>query len=171
MSDSSILSSESPPIPSLDSLDTTIGLATETGRATAVASSSSSENLPLSDPTLTSDSSRPITPQAQGGGQDQNGDSYRVPRAAPSGRPREHADAAAAAGSRPAAVHSPERAATAAGEEPSLPAPAASQPVANGNIEGATPAEATAGEPSQPPNLLQILWQMQRQQIQQQQHH
>ena len=121
MSDSSILSSESPPIPSSDSLDTTIGLATETGRATAVASSSSSENLPLSDPTLTSDSSRPITPQPQGGGQDQNGDSYRVPRAAPSGGHREHTDAAAAAGSRPAAVHSPERAATAAGEAPSLP--------------------------------------------------
>ena len=47
---------------------------------------------------------------------DQNGDSYRIPRAAPSGGHREHANAAAAAGSRPAAAHSPERVATAAGE-------------------------------------------------------
>ena len=165
MSDSSIESSEGPPIPSSDSLDTTIGFATETGRATAVASSSSSENLPLSDPTLTSDSSRPITPPTQGGSQGQDGDSYRVPRAAPSSVHREHAGAAAAA------AQSPERAATAAGEQPSRPAPAASRPGANGNIEGPTAAEATAGNPSQPPNLLQILWQMQRQQIQQQEQH
>ena len=90
ISDSSILSSESPPIPSSDSMDMTIGLATETGRATAFASSSSSENLPLSDPTLTSDSSRPITPQPQGGGQIKKWrHKPRVPRvpAAPGGSP------------------------------------------------------------------------------------
>ena len=165
MSDSSMLSLEGPPIPSLDSMDTTIGFATETGRATAVASSSPSENLPLSDPTLTCDSSRPITPRPQGGGQDQDGDSYRVPRAAPSSVHREHAGAAAAA------AQSPERAATAAREQPSLPAPAASWPGANGNIEGPTAAKATARNQIQPPNLFQIMWQRQRQQIQQQEQH
>ena len=149
MSDSSIESSEGPPIPSSDSLDTTIGFATETGRGTA--SSSSSENLPLSDPTLTSDSSRPITPRPQGGGQGQDGGSYAVPRTGPSSVHQEHAGAAATA------AQSLERVASAAGEQPSLPAPAASRPGSNGNIEGPRAAEATAGNPGQPPNLLQIL--------------
>ena len=163
MSDSSIESSEGPPVPSSDSLDTTIGFSTETGRATAVAfTSSSEENVPLSDPTLTSDSSRPVTPRPQGGGQGQDGGSYRVPRAGPSSVQREHAGAAAAA------VRSPERAAPGAGEQPSLPAPAASRPGANSDIEGPATAQATAGNPGQPPNLLQVLWQMQWQQMQQQ---
>ena len=161
MSDLSSESSEGPPIPSSDSLDTAIGFATETGRATPVYSTSTSEeNVPLLDPSLPSDSSGPVTPRPQGGGQGQDGGTGGVPRAGPSSVQREHAGAAAAA------ARSPGRAAPGAGEQPSLPT--ASRPGANGDIGGPAAAQATAGNPGQQPNLLQVLWQMQRQQLQQQ---
>ena len=123
MSDSSSLS-EVELSPSSDSLDTLIGLSTETGRTTAVTPSSSSEHQAASsDPTLaSSDSSRPETPRQEGNGRVQNGDPSRVPLAAPSSG--DHAElAAAAAASRPAAAHNTERAPTARSEAMS-PGPA-----------------------------------------------
>ena len=116
MSDSSSLS-EVEESPSSDSLDTLIGLSTETGRTTAVTPSSSSEDQAASsDPTLaSSDSSRPITPRQEGNGQVQNGDPSRVPLAAPSsGDHAEHA--AAAAASWPAAAHNTARPSLQAGD-------------------------------------------------------
>ena len=67
MSDSSSLS-EVEVSPSSDSLDTLIGLSTETGRTTAVTPSSSSEGLAASSDAAvaSSDSSRPETPAKRG---------------------------------------------------------------------------------------------------------
>ena len=141
MSDSSSLS-EVEVSPSSDSLDTLIGLSTETGRTTAVTPSSSSEGLAASsDAALaSSDSSRPETPRQEGNAQVQNGGPSRVPLTAPSSG--DHAElAAAAAASRPAAVQNTERAPTARGK-------------------------ATAPGPAV--DLLVILQQMQEQQLQNQ---
>ena len=102
MSDSSNLSEEG----TSDSLDTMIGFSTETGGTRAVASSSFSEDQPLSDPTLaSSDSSRPITPRPEEDGQFQNGGASRGPPRvpAPSGGSPEEPSPAAAAASRPVA--------------------------------------------------------------------
>ena len=123
MSDSSSLS-EVEFSPSSDSLDTLIGLSTETGRTTAVTPSSSSEGLAASsDPTLaSSDSSWPETPRQEGNGRVQNGDPSRVPLAGPSSG--DHVElAAAAAASRPAAVHNTEGATTSRGKA-TAPGPA-----------------------------------------------
>ena len=55
-----------------DSLDTMLGLSTETGRETAVTPSSSSGTQALTDPTLaSSESSRPPTPPLEGRGRPQ----------------------------------------------------------------------------------------------------
>ena len=82
--------------PSTDSLDTLIGLATETGRTTAV-----SAGPPASSDTAlaSSDSeSRPVTPRQEEGHRTQNGHQSRVGRPAPpSGAHDEPAAAAASA--------------------------------------------------------------------------
>ena len=138
MSDSSSLS-EVEVSPSSDSLNTLIGLSTETGRTIAVSPSSLSEDQAAStDPTLAStDSSRPITPPKRGTIKFK----MATQAASPWQRPLAAAHAAAAAASRPAAAHNTEGAATARGE-------------------------ATA--PSPAVDLLLILRQMQEQQRQQQ---
>ena len=79
MPDSSNSSELEEPLSS-DSLDTMIGISTETGRTTATTLFSSSEDQALSDPTLTSsDSRQPITPRQEGNGRLQNGDPSCVP--------------------------------------------------------------------------------------------
>jgi hypothetical protein len=79
MPDSSNSSESEEPLSS-DSLDTMIGLSTETGRTKATTHSSSSEDQALSDPPLTSRESRqPITPCQEGNGRLQNGDLSRSP--------------------------------------------------------------------------------------------
>ena len=103
MSDSSSLSEVTEP-QSSDSLDTMLGLSTETGRETAVTPTSSSGTQALTDPTLTSsDSSQPAIPRQEGRGrlQDDNpsGDLLAPPS---NGSPAEQNSAAAA--SRPAAA-------------------------------------------------------------------
>ena len=123
----------------------------ETGRTTAIASSSPSEDQPLSDPTLTSDSSRSITPRPEGDGQFQNGGASRGPSRVP----------APSGGSPDWPLPPPE-------EQPPVAA-TASRLVAGDNIESEAPAWGAAGEPSQPANLLQVLRETQQQQMQQQQ--
>ena len=85
MSDSSSLS-EVEVSPSSDSLDTLIGLSTETGRTTAVTPSSSSEGIAASSDAAaaSSDSSRPETPRQEGNNRVQDGDPSGVPVAGPS---------------------------------------------------------------------------------------
>ena len=85
--------------PSTDSLDTLIGLSTETGRTTAVSTSSLSAGPPASSDTAlaSSDSeSRPVTPRQEGGIRTQNGDLTGVGRPAPSSGAHEEPTAAAA---------------------------------------------------------------------------
>ena len=139
MSDSSSLS-EIEVSPSSDSLDTLIGLSTETGRTTVVTPSSSSEGIAASSDAAaaSSDSSRPETPRQEGNNRVQDGDPSGVPLSGPSsGGPVELATAAAA--SRPAAaVH---------------------------NTEGAPTARGVATAPDPAVNLLGILHQMQEQQL------
>ena len=117
MSDSSSLS-EVEVSPSSDSLDTLIGLSTETGRTTVVTPSSSSEGIaaPSDAAAASSDSSRPETPR-------QDGDPSGVTAAEPSsGGPGDLATAGATG--RPApAVHHTEGAQIARGEA-SAPNPA-----------------------------------------------
>ena len=123
MSDSSSLS-ELEVSPSSDSLDTLIGLSTETGRTTVVTPSSSSEGIAASSDAAaaSSDSSRPETPRQEGNNRVQDGDPSGVPAAGPSSGG--HAQLAiAAAGSLPAAVHHTEGAPTARGD-PAAPDPA-----------------------------------------------
>ena len=85
MSDSSSLS-EVEVSPSSDSLDTLIGLSTETGRTTAVTPSSSSEGLAASSDAAvaSSDSSRPETPRHEGNNRFKDGEPSGVPLAGPS---------------------------------------------------------------------------------------
>ena len=80
MSDSSSLS-EVEVSPSSDSLDTLIGLSTETGRTTAVTPSSSSEGLAASSDAAvaSSDSSWPETPRQEGNNRIQDGEPSGVP--------------------------------------------------------------------------------------------
>ena len=85
--------------PSTDSLDTLIGLSTETGRTTAVSPSSSSAGPPASsDAALASSDSesRPVTPRQEGGNRTQNGDQTGVGRPAPSSGAHDEPTAAAA---------------------------------------------------------------------------
>ena len=85
MSDSSSLSEEEVS-PATDSLETLIGLSTETGRNTAV-TPSSSEGLAISSDAAvaSSDSSRPETPRHAGNNQVQYGEQSGLGAAAPSG--------------------------------------------------------------------------------------
>ena len=85
MSDSSSVS-EIEVSPSTDSLDTLIGLSTETGRTTAVSPSSSSAGPEASsDAALASSDSdsRPETPRQEGDNRTQNGDRSGVSRPEP----------------------------------------------------------------------------------------
>ena len=140
MSDSSSLS-EIEVSPSSDSLDTLIGLSTETGRTTVVTPSSSSEGIAASSDAAaaSSDSSRPETPRQEGNNRVQDGDPSGVPAVGPSsGGPGELATAGAS--SRPApAVH---------------------------HTEGAQIAWGEASAPNPAVNLLGLLHQIQEQQVQ-----
>ena len=142
---------------SSDSLDTMLELSTETGRTTAVAASSSSEDQALLDPTLaSSDSSWPVTPRQEGNGRLQNGNPSDTPLAAPySGDHTE--ETAAAAASRPAAT----RHAEVRGQQHSAQNIDAAQ--------SAAPARSEATAPTPPVDLLLILQQMQQQQQQMEQ--